>query len=329
MFNTEGRTSPLHYHPIMKSINFHSFFFQWLIVAAVLLISCYLDGDAMTAGISLAATGMMAIGDMDDVSDRDTHGSNIAYQIYLISVDQVDNSKQFPAPNANREVGLIPMKNGEYMKYFACHTIPTYVGNGEKGDITTSGTNQFVAVMGGQRDKLLSFIEQYAGGKFIILFKEIEQTQWMILGSYDRPMILQTFENKNDADGRYVTFTFQRTSIDQYYKYTGAIVRAPAKENAKDATDLKISAGQDLYTIPEGTTAKAIATVSGLAANDKARFITLVGAGTEHASTIAENTVFILEDAKTWTARAGSRITFRVLDTNTLIEVSGSRIQTV
>lgn len=314
----------------MKSFSYKTFFFHLLLFALVVGISMYFDNGMQAAGLCLAATNMMSIGDMDDVSDRDTHGSNIAYQIYLISLEQVDNSKPFPAPNANREVGQIPMKSGEYMKYFECHTIPTFMGNGEKGDITTSGTNQFVAVMGGQRDKLLSFIEQYAGGKFVILFKEIEQTQWYILGSYDRPMILQTFENKNDADGRYATFTFQRTSIDQYNKYTGAIVRAPATENAQDATALKIVAGQDLYSIPDCTSsAKTIATVSGLAANDKGRYITLMGEGVEYPATIEENTVFVLEDGATWTARAGSRITFRVMDTDTLVEIAGSRVQTV
>lgn len=312
-------------------INSHIFLFQLAVLVVVLSLSFVFDSSADTAvGLSMAVTGMMNIGDIEDVSDRQTHGSNIAYQIYLISIDQVDNSQLFPAPNANREVGQVPMKIGEYMKYFVCHTIPTFVGNGEKGDITTSGTNQFVAVMGGQRDKLLSFTEEYAGGKFIILFKEIEESQWYIIGSYDRPMILQTFENKHDADGRYVTFTFQRTSISQYYKYTGAIVRQPAKSNPVDATNLTVTPGQDLYSIPDCTSSpKAIATVSGLAANDKGRYITLIGEGVEHPATVAENEVFILEDGATWTARAGSRITFRVIDTDTLVEIAGSRIQTV
>ena len=50
--------------------------------------------------------------------------------------------------------------------------------------------------------------------------------------------------------------------------------------------------------------------------------------GTDKAATIADGTTFILEDGATWTAKAGSSITFRVLDPSTLIEVSGSRIQT-
>lgn len=115
-------------------INSRIFLFQLAVLVVVLSLSFVFDSSADTAvGLSMAVTGMMNIGDIEDVSDRQTHGSNIAYQIYLISIDQVDNSQLFPAPNANREVGQVPMKNGEYMKYFVCHTIPTFVGNGEKG----------------------------------------------------------------------------------------------------------------------------------------------------------------------------------------------------
>ena len=273
---------------------------------------------------------MMVIGDIKDVSDRQTHGSNIAYQVYLISVDQVDNTKPFPKPNASREVGQIPMKDGEFMRYFEAHDIPTFTGTGEKGDITTSGTNTFAIIMGGMRSLLLNFQEEYAGGKFIILFHEIGETDWYILGSLDRPMIFSSFENKNDKDGRYVTYTFTRTSIDQYYLYTGAIVRSEPVSHTADQTDLAIKSGVDTYKIPAGTSATyAISSVSGITASDKGRYITLEGTGTDDkAATIADSTSFVLEDGATWTAKAGSRITFRVFDSQTLVEVSGSRVQT-
>ena len=35
-----------------------------------------------------------------------------------------------------------------------------------------------------------------------------------------------------------------------------------------------------------------------------------------------------MEDGATWTAKAGSQISFRVLDPTTLVEIQGSRIQT-
>lgn len=273
---------------------------------------------------------MMVIGDIKDVSDRQTHGSNIAYQVHLIPVEQIDTTKPFPKPNASREVGQIPMKDGEFMRYFEAHDIPTFTGTGEKGDITTSGTNTFAIIMGGIREQLLNFQEEYAGGKFIILFHEIGETDWYILGSVDRPMIFSSFENKNDKDGRYVTYTFTRTSIDQYYLYTGAIVRSEPVSHTADQTDLAIKSGVDTYKIPAGTSATyAISSVSGITASDKGRYITLEGTGTDDkAATIADSTSFVLEDGATWTAKAGSRITFRVFDSQTLVEVSGSRVQT-
>lgn len=279
------------------------------------------------AGTSFAA--MMVVGDVGDVSDRNTHGANIAYKVYLIDIAQINPDVVFPKPNANREVGTVPMKAGQYMKYFEAHDIPTYTSTGEKGDITTSGENNFILIMGGMRDQLLTFIEEHAGGKFIILFKEVGEEQWYILGNYDRPMVLSSYEGKNDKDGRYVTFTFKRTSIDQYNKYVGDIVRVPAAKHAADATTLAISPLNNRYEIPNGSAATyAISAVSGLTANDKGRYITLEGTGAGNAATIADGNSFVLEDGATWTAKAGSSLTLRVMDSSTLVEVQGTRVQT-
>lgn len=304
-----------------------------LLFAIVFVVGMFLDPDhsmfCMTGFSGTSLASMMAIGNVEDVSDKNTHGSNIAYKIYLIDVHQINPDVKFPRANANREVATLPMLPGEYMKYFEAHDIPTYVGNGEKGDITTSGTNQFVAIMGGMRDQLLNFIEEHAGGKFVILFKEIGEDQWYVLGEYDRPMVLKSYEAKNDKDGRYITFTFERTSVTQYYKYVGDIIKAPAEVHTAGTKDLAVKSTSNSYEIPNGAAATyAIETVSGLTNNDKGRHITLTGTGTDKAATIADGATFILEDGVTWTAKAGSSITFLILDPATLIEVSGSRIQT-
>jgi hypothetical protein len=215
------------------------------------------------------------------------------------------------------------------MRYFEAHTMPTYQGTGEKGDITVTGSNTFVIVMAGMRNKLLDFAENHVGNKFIIIFREVGETSWRILGSLDRPMNMKSFEAKNDKDGRYVTFTFDRSSILQYYTYSGSLVVKAATVHAADATTLAITADQDNYSIPDGSAATyAINAVSGLTSSDKGRIITLYGTGTTKSATIAENTVYILEDGATWTAKAGSKIQFRVVDSVTLVEIQGSRVQT-
>lgn len=316
-----------------RAMQFKFFLCLMLLVASIsafAAISSPEEGKVSTEivlGTTMAS--MMAIGSIDDVSDRDVTGDSIAYKVWLIEVRQLDAVRNFPLPNSSREVSSLPMQSGEYMHYFEAHDIPTYTSSGEKGDLTISSTNTFSIIMGGVRDQLLNFIEAKAGGKFIIIFQECESPTKYILGNPCKPMILKSFSLKNDKENRSVTLVFENKSIRQYHKYTGDIItKAPAVHTA-GATALAISAGSNTYKIPDGTSATyAIATLSGLTNTDKGRIITLVGAGADKAATVADNTAFILEDGATWTARAGSQIAFRVLDSTTLVEIQGSRIQT-
>lgn len=317
------------YNP-MKEFNYANrqarkmFMATFAIFGVLMLLAALIDhslGAAAGSGVTLAS--MALLGHLDDVSDRDTHGSDISYIVYLVALDQIDRTKEFPQPNANREVAPIPLKPNEIPHYFEAHDIPTFTGTTEKGDITTTGENQFVIIMGGARVNLYNFIEEYSGGKFIIFFKHVKKKEWYILGELERPVILSNTETKDDKDGRYTTFTFKRSSVDLPLVYTGNPAITAATAIAAGATAIAITAGSNTYTIPNGTSAAAaIATVSGLSKSDKGRYITLIGAGTDKAATIADGSTFVLEEGATWTAKTGASITFRVLDTTTLVEVS-------
>lgn len=317
------------YNP-MKGFNYanrqtrNMFMVVFAVVGLVLLIGAFVDHSVLSFGSSgLSLASMAILGHIDDVSDRDTHGSDISYIVYLVSLDQIDRTKEFPQPNANREVAPIHLKSGEIPHYFEAHDIPTFTGTTEKGDITTTGENNFVLIMGGARTELYNFIEEYSGGKFILFFKHIKKKEWFILGELERPIILANTETKDDKDGRYTTLTFKRSSVDLPLVYTGNPAITSATAIAADATDIAITVGSNTYTIPNGTSAAAaIATVSGLSKADKGRYITLIGAGSDKAATIADGATFVLEEGATWTAKTGATITFRILDTTTLIEVS-------
>lgn len=317
------------YNP-MKGLNYANrqarkmFMATFAIFGVLMLLAALIDhflGAAAGSGVTLAS--MALLGHLDDVSDRDTHGSDISYIVYLVALDQIDRTKEFPQPNANREVAPIPLKPNEIPHYFEAHDIPTFTGTTEKGDITTTGENQFVIIMGGARVNLYNFIEEYSGGKFIIFFKHVKKKEWYILGELERPVILSNTETKDDKDGRYTTFTFKRSSVDLPLVYTGNPAITAATAIAAGATAIAITAGSNTYTIPNGTSAAAaIATVSGLSKSDKGRYITLIGAGADKPATIADGSTFVLEEGATWTAKTGASITFRVLDTTTLVEVS-------
>ena len=289
-----------------------------------LLLGALVDHSlACAGGTGLTLASMLAIGNIDDVSDKDTHGSDISYIVYLISVEQIDRTKPFPQPNGQREVSPLPLLPGQVPHYFEAHDIPTFTATTEKGDITTTGENVFTMIMGGARDVLYNFIEQYSGGKFVLLFKHVKNPQWYIVGELERPLILNSTETKDDKDGRYTTLTFKRPSVDLPLKYAGNPAMAAAQPIAPDAKTIAVKPTANSYTVANGTTAGAVIDkVSGLTAADKGRYITLLGAGTDKPATIADSLVFVLEDAATWTAKEGAAITFRVLDANTLVEVS-------
>lgn len=304
--------------------------FLFASVATVSAITSPQDAKVSTeVVIGTTMASMMAIGNIDDVADKEVAGESIAYKVWLIETKQLDGSRSFPIPNGSREVSSLPMLEGEYMHYFEAHDIPTYTSSGEKGDLTISSTNTFTMIMGGVRDQLLNYIEEKAGCKFIIIFQECESNNRYILGNPCKPMVLKSFNLKNDKENRSVTFTFENKSIKQYHKYVGDIVVKDAVTLAAGTTALAVQPGGNTYKVPNGSSATyAIATVSGLTASDKGRTITLVGTGTDKAATVADNTAFVLEDGATWTAKAGSQISFRVLDATTLVEIQGSRVQT-
>ena len=301
---------------------------------AIVMLVCSIFVNSV---IELFATGgyamatMAAIGNIDGVSDRYTAGGQISAQVWLIHVDsQIDSSAAFPQPNMNREVGTIPMKAGQYMHYFtAIDDTLSDTSKGDKGDITTNVTNTFSFSMGGNRDQLLNFIEEYAGGRFLIIYKICSEDKNYIMGTKCKPMILKGFERNNNKDSRSVVFTFENTAFEQPYKYRGDIVVSAPGQIVVDATVLAVQASKNIYHTPSANTAaKTLATVSGLSSSDKGRVIDILGTGGNFPLKISNNTIFILIDKQDWTGNAGSRISFKVMDASTLVEQEGSRVQT-
>lgn len=272
------------------------------------------------------AMSFIAIGNIDDPTDKYTQGQRIAWEIHLIYIDQIDNTVAWPYPNAAREVADIPLKVGEFPLQFACHSNPLYNATGEKGDHTIDPTKMFDVVLGDTfKNQVLNFVEDYAGGKFIVFFREVETADQYILGTYDKPMFFQNYELKND-DASVALVKFQNKAIRQYHKYVGSLQAVAATDIAQDATDLVVGTSAKYNTANDNTVPTALATVSGIAPADENRTITIYGTGGGDPHTIADNTVFILKNDTTWTGNAGSRITFRIMDTGTLAEIE--RVQT-
>lgn len=308
-------------------------FLAFAIPSSVIAIQTQADQDITMAlgstGGATLATGMTmaSIGDIDDVTDKYTQGNNIAMEIKLVETSQIDNTASWPYPNVSREVSDIPMKDGEVPHTFNGHNTPKYIASGELGDYTIDPTKSIDLVLGDTyRDQVLNFTEEKGGGKFIVFFRRVESSQWYILGTYDKPMRLKSYEVKND-DASVAVFKFENKSLRQYYKYTGSLQTEGATAIATDSTALVVGTSGKYETANDNASAKILATVSGIAPADVGRYITVYGIGGTYPHTIEDDAdIFILKNDETWTGNAGSTIQFQILDTGTLVEID--RIQT-
>lgn len=283
-----------------------------------------------SAGGALQFASMAAIGNIDDDSDWNSQANQIHYEIKLVeTTTQVDTSVAFPQANANREVADITLLAGQVPHYFQSHNRPTYTSSGELNDYTIDPTKEItIALANAFREKVLDFCEQKSGGKFLLFFRRVDTNQWYIVGTLDQPLRFSSYEIKGDAEASVAICKFTNKSLRQYYKYVGALSASAADAVAADATTIAVT-DNDRYQLTSGTAAAAtIDNVSGIAAADHGRVITIYGSGGAYPSQIADNAVFTLAGGTTWTGNAGSKISFRILDNTTMVEVLGSRIQT-
>ncbi len=279
-----------------------------------------------SSGVTAIVT-MASVGNLDEVSAKDSAGNQIGMRVWLIDRKQIDDTQVFPQPNADREVGTIPLKAGEYMHYFdAVNESVKSNGTGEKGDVNVDFNNTLSFIMAGNRIQLMNYLEEYAGRGHIVIWQECGTGVRYIQGSLCKPMTLNSFDRKDDNEGRYVTFTFGNKHWQQPCIYTGEIVQQDPVTIAADATNLAIVSTNGRYNLSVNTGATALATVSGIASSDYGRTITIYGVGGANPTTIADSTTFVLVDGTTWTGNAGSSITFKIHDAETLVEVS--RVQT-
>lgn len=271
---------------------------------------------------------MITIKNINDVPDSQVAGEALSYRVALLPVSYLDLSKKWPKKNLNREVASLPLLPGKQPAIFAAHSIPGYAFEGSRGEHAMTGKHTFELVLGGYRDEVLNFIEEFAGSKFILFFTECGDDVVNMLGSACKPIVLSDVKGLNNKEGRYFTFTFTSSSMMMPVKYTGSQfsfggAAAGTGTVAGTATTLAITAEHDTYVVQDGTSSAAtIAAVSGLTSSDEGRLITLLGDGASNASLVKANSVFILKGGTQWAAKKGASLTLSVLSANQLVEVS-------
>lgn len=272
----------------------------------------------MGVGMLILLT-MANIGNIARPSSIDTAANQIGFRLWLASQDQMDDTVPFPLPNANRELAAIPLKEGETFHYFeGVENSIKYTGTGESGDISPK-FGKTITIIIKYTDAALNYVEEFTGKGFFLGWKICETAQAECVGTFCKPVILQKFEVKQDGDGKYISLEFGNTHWRQPLKYVGDLNVSTATVVETGETELPIGAA-GTYQLTAG--AAALATVSGITSADYGRYITVKAPTSGTAPTIPDSAVFVLRAGVTWTANPGASITFQILDSTTLVEIS-------
>lgn len=302
------------------------FFCMFSLMCAV-SVGIAADTGENTSSVTICSViGMAAIGNFDEVTEKDKAPNQVSDRIYLVEVTQLDALRPWTYNEASFSVTSLNIKLGEFMHY--ADVIPDSfddVSTGEKGDITVDVTNTITFLLGGESVQLRRFLQEKAGARFLIIYEYALSGKMRIMGHPKKAMIFKKFERKNGKEGIYASISFESKSFDQPKDYTGSIVLENPATLPADATVLTINTN-NRYNTATNTVDTTLANVAGLAEADWGRTIEINGTGGEHPTKIADCDVFNLVNGQTWTGKAGSKIVLKVLDSVTLVEVD--RIQT-
>jgi len=145
-------------------------------------------------------------------------------------------------------------------------------------------------------------------------------------------MKLVSFDGGATKEYTGFTLTFSNESRYIFSRYTGTLATQAPDTVPADATTITLTSNHQYQLTDVTSSAATITGFTSVSDSDIGRVVDILGSGGTYPSTITDANDFLLEGGATWTANAGSRISFKIKKTGssayTYIEVPGSRVQT-
>lgn len=241
-------------------------------------------------------------------------GGNKKDKITFFDFDDV--LAPFPARDSKGILidGNLNFKPGSYAinVYATLHTIK---GNPKsEGDPDNKGTIQSVAFEHpGDELAIMEFRSNWQNSNIGLIVERCSDNRKMLYGSPCAPLQMQ-WEQTDDKDKNSTLFTLTSSQKGpDVGVYNGTItVDTVTGTVAADATSINLTTGPGEYQLTNGTSSAA--SITGCTNPVDKMTFTLLGSGGANPSSIAAAaTAFILQSGVTWTALAGSRITFKAI----------------
>lgn len=296
-----------------------------------LLFSGSISLDHLIGTGSVITAGVLGLASVNgDPENKYKTGKQVKARLWFIEAAQYDDTQQFPI-RVNRQIGNIPLKNGEFWHYVdSVLDSPEPKWTGQMGDIAATVKNELTYILGGMADDVFDHLERGIGQGFYIVWQVCATGDYFIAGNACKPVRMTKFEGGSDKDKTATTVTFEVDCGEIFSKYVGNTPSQPAAIVAADAATFVLTSNPQ-YQLTSGTAnVVPITGITGTTDADVNRVITLLGSGGTHPSTISSSaTEFLLVGGATWTADAGSQISFKIFKDGVasykFVEVAGSR----
>lgn len=128
-------------------------FFCVFAVLCVVAIGVAMETGDNTSGVLCSAViGMAAIGNFEEVSEKEKAPNQVSDRVYLVEVKQLNLLNPWTYNEATFSVSALNLNMGEYMHYAEVISDSfDDTSTGEKGDITVEMTNTITFLLEGNR----------------------------------------------------------------------------------------------------------------------------------------------------------------------------------
>jgi hypothetical protein len=243
---------------------------------------------------------------------KDGQPNQYTSEVYLLRLrDEVDRTTFPMAQQNNTIMPAIPRITGMYW-HFVGYIEKSFSYNGKsEGDDAYIMNNEVKFKIRGLNETAISFINTNNGEKFIVGIKRCEDGYKRVLGSTCSGMKLK-IDAVIDEKSESAEFSFTHTCNHLWMRYEGDFTLQTPDIVAADATTIPLTTNPE-YQLSDGASSPAsITAFSGYAATDVGRFVTVIGSGGAHPSTIATSATVLLKDGTQWAGTSGAKITFEI-----------------
>jgi hypothetical protein len=231
----------------------------------------------------------------------------------LITFFDFDDVLTYPARDSKGIVMTdnIVLKEGAYMIQVYASTKSIKINQDPEGEEDARGILQKLEFSHpGSEDAIEEMLANWMNRDIGCVVENCSTSKKRQLGTPCAPLELSpASEDSNEKNHSMLTLTSKNKSAFRVANYQGTLTFAEAFDVDADATSIDLSNGEGRYQLTDGSASAAQITTATNAVNGMA--FTLLGSGGDNPSTIEDGDDFLLANGTTWTALAGSEITFK------------------